>query len=177
MLLICIIKYLHFSKQDIVLKILTIPILVLFQQVPVTFTGIEHVQGSDSLKVLVRLNYELFLRDYQQTIFDDLDLEVLRSFRPFPADLANNYLNSKINISANKKQVIGKLLKMEEDDGDIRFNILYRVDKKLKSITVRNTILTGLYGNVENLTIVRSRNYESETKFTPEHKEETFLLK
>jgi hypothetical protein len=160
-----------------VLKILTIPILILLQQVPVTFTSIEHVQGTDSLKVSVRLNYELFLRDYQQTIFDDLDLEVLRSFRPFPADMANNYLNSKINIYANKKQVIGKLLKMEEDAGDIRFNILYRVDKKLKSITLRNTILTGLYSNVENLTIVWSGNYESETKFTSEHKEETLLLK
>jgi len=78
----------------------------------------------------IRLKYlsdwimNFFLRDYQQTIFDDLDLEDLRSFRPFPADMANNYLNSKINIYANKKQVIGKLLKMEEDAGDIRFNIL-----------------------------------------------------
>ncbi len=150
---------------------------MLFQQVPVTFTGIEHVQGTDSLKVSVRLNYELFLLDYQQTIFDDLDLEVLRNFIPFPYDLANNFLNSKINIYANKKQVIGKLLKMEKHDGDIRFFLLYHVDKKLKSIKVRNAILTGLSTKVENLTIVRSGNYESATKFTHEHKEETFLLK
>jgi hypothetical protein len=160
-----------------VLKILTIPIFLFLQQVPVTFTGIEHIHGTDSLKVSVRLNYELFLRDYQQTIFDDLDLEVLRSFKPFPADLANNYLNSKINIYANKKQVIGKLLKMEEDEGDIRFSLLYRVGRRLKSITVRNTILTGLYSNVENLTIVKGRNYESETRFTSEHREETLLLR
>lgn len=159
------------------LKILTIPILLFFQQVPVTFTGIEHVHGTDSLKVSVRLNYELFLRDYQQTIFDDLDMEVLRSLKPFPADLANNYLNSKINIYANKKQIIGKLLKMEEAEGDIRFSLLYRVGRRLKSITVRNTILTGLYSNVENLIIVKGRNYESETKFTSEHREETLLLR
>jgi hypothetical protein len=144
---------------------------------PVTFTGIEYVQGTDSLKVSVRINYELFLRDYQQTIFDDLDLEVLHSFRPFPSDLANNYLNSKINISADKKLVVGKLLKTEEYDGDVRFSLLYRVEKKMKSITVRNTILTGLYSNVENLTIIRSRNYDSEMKFTQEHNEETFFIK
>lgn len=142
-----------------------------------TFTGIEHVSGTDSLKVSVRINYELFLRDYQQSIFDDLDLEVLRSFRPFPADLANNYLNSKINIYVNKKQVIGKLLKMEEVEGDIRFNMLYRVDRNMKIITMRNTLLTGLYSDVENLAIVKSRNYESETKLTSEHKEATLLLK
>jgi hypothetical protein len=159
------------------LKILTLPILIFLQQMPVTFTGIEYIQGTDSLKVSVRLNYELFLRDYQQTIFDDLDLEVLRSFQPFPSDLANNYINSKINIYDNKKLIIGKLLKMEENDGDVRFSILYRVEKKLKSITVRNSILTGLYSNVENLTIIRSRNYDSEMKFTQEHNEETFFIK
>jgi len=143
----------------------------------VTFTGIEHVPGTDSLKVSVRMNYELFLRDYQQSVFDDLDLEVLRSFRPFPADLANNYLNTKINIYANKKQVIGKLLKMEEVEGDIRFSMLYRVDRNLRIITMKNILLTGLYSVVENLAIVKSRNYESEIKFTSEHKEETFPLK
>lgn len=144
---------------------------------PVTFTGIEYIQGTDSLKVSVRINYELFLRDYQQTIFDDLDLELLRSFRPFPSDLANNYLNSKLNISVNNKLIIGKLLKFEEYDRDVRFSMLYRVDKKLKSITVRNTILNGLYSNVENLTIIRSRNYDAEMKFTQEHNEKTFLIK
>jgi hypothetical protein len=150
---------------------------MLLQQGPVTFTGIEHVPGTDSLKVSVRMNYELFLRDYQQSVFDDLDLEVLRSFRPFPADLANNYLNTKINIYANKKQVIGKLLKMEEVEGDIRFSMLYRVDRNLRIITMKNILLTGLYSVVENLAIVKSRNYESEIKFTSEHKEETFPLK
>src|SRR5664280_462640 len=159
------------------LKLLILPILILFQQMPVTFTGIEYIQGTDSLKVSIRLNYELFLRDYQQTIFDDLDLEVLRSFQPFPSDLANNYINSKINIYDNKKLIIGKLLKMEENDRDVRFSILYRVEKRMKSITVRNSILTGLYSDVVNLTIIRSRNYESEIKLTPEHNEETFIIK
>jgi hypothetical protein len=144
---------------------------------PVTFTGIEYIKGTDSLKIFVRINNELFLRDYQQTIFDDLDLEVLRSFKPFPSDLANNYINSKIIIHANKKLVVGKLLKTEEIDGDVRFSIMYRVEKRLKSITVKNTILTGLFSNVKNLTIIRSRNYETEMKFTQEHNEETFFIK
>jgi hypothetical protein len=159
------------------LKLLALSIHILFQQMPVTFTGIEYVQGTDSLKVSVRINNELFLRDYQQTIFDDLDLEVLRSFKPFPSDLANNYINSKINIYANKKLVIGKLLKTEEIDGDVRFSILYRVEKRLKSITVKNTILTGLFSNVKNLTIIRSRNYDAEMKFTQEYNEETIFIK
>jgi len=56
------------------LKILIIPVLISLQQIPVTFTGIDYINGTDSLKVTVRINYELFLRDYQQTIIEDLDL-------------------------------------------------------------------------------------------------------
>ena len=159
------------------IKVLTLSLFLFFQQVPVTFTGIEYVYGTDSLKVSVRFKKELFLRDYQQTIFDDLDLEVLRKFQPFPSDLANNYINSKLNIYVNNKLVIGKLQNMEEDGGDIRFNLFYRVEDRIKSITVRNTILTGLSSTVENLTIVRSRNFESEIKFTQEHTKKTFYLK
>jgi len=150
---------------------------ILFQNVPVTFTGIEYVEGTDSLKVSFRIKNELFLRDYQQTVFDDLDLEVLRKFKPFPSDLANNYLNKRLGIYADKKEIVGKLLTMEVVDGDAKFNLLYRVSRKLKSITVRNNALTGLYADVENLVIVSMKNYESEIKLTPGHTEQTFLLK
>lgn len=156
------------------LKILLLPVLMLFQHTPVTFTGIEYVKGTDSLKVSVRISHELFLRDYQQSVFDDLDLEDLRAYKPFPSDLANNYLNSKLLIEINKKPVMGKLLKMEDDGKDTRFSILYRVDKKIKTLTVRNTFLTGLYSDVTNLTIIRTGNSESEVRFTPEHDEKTF---
>jgi hypothetical protein len=157
-------------------KILAIPILVISQQLNVTFTGIEHVSGSDSLKVSVRMDYDLFIRDYQQTIFDDLELEHLRNLKPFPPDLANNYLNMKLKIYANRKQVTGKLLKMEEDGDDIRFVLLFRVDKKLKVITVKNMFLNGLRSNVENLTIIRAGKYEKEAAFTPEYNEETWFI-
>jgi hypothetical protein len=158
-------------------KILIISILVLFQQAPATFTGIEHIPGTDSLKVSVRLDHELFIRDYQQTIFDDLDLEVLRKMKPFPSDLANNYLNSRISIRSNKEQVIGKLLKMEENGGDIRFIMLFRVDRKVKSITVKNSILNGFSSRVENYVVFKSGNFEKTAKLTPEHQTEVFHIK
>jgi len=123
------------------------------------------------------MNYDLFIRDYQHTIFDDLELEYLRNLRPFPTDLANNYLNMKLKIYANSKQVTGKLLKMEEDGSDIRFALLFRVDKKLRVITVKNMLLNGLRSNVENLTIIRAGKFEKEAEFTPEYNEETWFLK
>lgn len=159
------------------LKILIFPILIFVMPGHLTMTSIDQIRGTDSLKVVIRLDYNLFLHDYQQTINDDLDLDVLRKYKTFPSDLANNYINSKLSIYINDKLLIGKLLKMEVTDGDIILNILYRLNKKLKSITVRNTLLTGLYSDVENLTIVRLMNFEKGIKFTQEHKQETFSLK
>lgn len=159
------------------LKILVLPILILSQQSPVTFTGIDLIANSDSLKVFVRFNYDLFLRDYQQTINDDLDLNALRNFNPFPEDLTNNYINSKLHIYLNKKLLVGKLLNSNVEGNDITLILLYRIAKKPKSITVRNTILTGLFSNVENLTIIRINNIDKEIKFTSEYKEATLALK
>jgi hypothetical protein len=159
------------------LKLLVLPLLIFFHPVHVTMTTIDHIPDTDSMKVLVRFDYDLFLRDYQQTIDDDLDLHVLRSYKPFPADLVNNYINSKIFIYINNKLLSGKLLTAEVADGGIRLNILYRIVKKPRSITVRNTILNGLCSDVENLTILKIKNLETEIKFTADHNEETYTLR
>jgi hypothetical protein len=159
------------------LKILALLMPLFFHQGHMTMTSIEHVPGTNSLNVLVRLDYDLFLRDYQQTINDDLDLDVLRSYRPFPVDLVNNYINSKVFVYINKELLNGKLLTTKVADGDITLKILYRFGKKPKSITVRNTILTGLCSDVENMTIIRMKNFETGIKFTQEHNEETFIIK
>lgn len=155
-----------------------IPIMMLLQQGEhSTFTGIAYINGTDSLKVFVRMDYELFLRDYQQTIFDDLSLGYLQSLKPFPQDLANNYLNSKLKIYYGGKEITGKLLNMVEDDGHVRFNILYRVDRKLKGITVRNTFLTGLFSDATNLVIIHDKRTELSAGFTPDHNQKTFSFR
>jgi hypothetical protein len=159
------------------LKILILPILMMFQTAHHTMTSIDQIEGTDSLKVIVRLDYDLFLRDYQQTINDDLDLNNLRSYKLLPADLINNYINSKVFIRINKELLTGKLLNTKVADGEISLMILYRLRKNPKNITVRNSFLTGLFSDVVNLTIIKMRNFETGIKFTQEHPEETFLLK
>ncbi len=138
-------------------------------------TSIEHITGTDSLKVLIKMDYDLFLRDYQ-TIDDDRDLHILYSYKPFPADFVNNYINSKINIYINNKLLNGKLLTMDLAEGEIYLNFLYRSVKKPKKITIRNTILTGLHSDQVNLTIIKINGFETGIKLTPEHNEETFSL-
>jgi len=142
----------------------------------VTMTSIDYIQGTDSLKVSCRMEFNDFLKDLQ-TIDDDRNLRTIFSKQPFPSDLINQYFNSKVFIYVNDKLLIGKLLSANITDNDINLNLFYRSGKKPKSITVRNLILTGWYSDQTNLTIIRINNFEKGIKLTPGHNEETLLIK
>jgi hypothetical protein len=158
------------------LKALAISLWLIMHPGHVTMTSIDYIQGTDSLKVSCRMEFEDFLKDLQ-TIDDDRNLRRLFSKQPFPSDLINQYFNSKIFIYVNDKLLIGKLLSTNLADNDINLNLIYRLSKKPKSITVRNMILTGWYSDQTNLMIIRINNFEKGIKLNPGHNEETFIIK
>jgi hypothetical protein len=158
------------------LRALIIPLWLIMNPGHVTMTSIDYVQGTDSLKVSCRMYFDDFLKDLQ-TIDDDRNLRTIFSKQPFPTDLINMYFNSKVFIYINKKLLIGKLLNVNLTDDEIILNLIYKSDKKPKSITVRNKILTGWFSDQTNLTILRINNFEKGIKFTPEHDEETLIIK
>jgi hypothetical protein len=142
----------------------------------VTMTSIDYVQGTDSLKVSCRMEFEDFLKDLQ-TIDDDRNLRRLFTKQPFPSDLINQYFNTKVFIYVNNNLLIGKLLSANLTYTDINLNLIYRSPKKPKLITVKNMILTGWYTDQTNLIIVRINNFEKGIKLTPQHNEETLIIK
>jgi hypothetical protein len=159
------------------LKALAVSIWLLFHPVHVTLTSIDHVTGTDSLKVFVRMWYDDFLRDYR--LFDTTD-ESVNGFpadKPFPVDLMNNYLNEKVNISINNKLLKGKLLNLVLADNEISINLLYRTVKKPKIISVTNKIMTGMYSDQANMTMIKIDDFEEGVKLTPEKSSESFNLK
>jgi hypothetical protein len=158
------------------LKALAISLWLIMHPGHVTMTSIDYVQGTDSLKVFCRMEFDDFLKDLQ-TIDDDRNLYRLFSKQPFPSDLINQYFNSKVFIYANNKLLIGKLLSANITDTEINLNLIYRSDKKPKRITVRNMILTGWYSDQTNLMIIRINNFEKGIKLSPTHNEETLIIK
>jgi hypothetical protein len=158
------------------LKSLVISLWLIMHPGHVTMTSIDYVQGTDSLKVSCRIDFDDFLKDLQ-TIDDDRNLYRLFNKQPFPSDLINQYFNSKVFIYVNDKLLIGKLLNANLSDNDINLNLIYRSGKKPKSITVKNIILTGWYTDQTNLMIVRINNFEKGIKLTPGHSEETLIIK
>jgi hypothetical protein len=89
----------------------------------------------------------------------------------------NNYLNEKVNISINNKLLKGKLLNLVLADNEISINLLYRTVKKPKIISVTNKIMTGMYSDQANMTMIKIDDFEEGVKLTPEKSSESFNLK
>lgn len=159
------------------LKALALSIWFVFHPVHVTLTSIDHVRNTDSLKVFVRMYYDDFLQDYLLSGGENFTVKKLQNSGTFPCDLMNKYLEEKVNIIVDNKQLKGKLLNIEQEDNEIRTNLLYRSGKKPKVITVRNLIMTGLYTDQANMTIIRINDFEEGVMLTPLKTEETFSLK
>ena len=155
------------------LKTLILPILLIFHPVHVTLTTIDQVQGSDSMKVLFRMYYDDFLRDYK--LYDpDCNLEKISVNQSFPADLIIKYFNNKVHIYVNNKLLTGKVLTMNIQDNEIFLNLLYRSDKDPKKIKIRNKVLTGLYNDQTNMIFLSINKNEEAMRLNPEHYKETW---
>jgi hypothetical protein len=159
------------------LRVLALSIFIFFHPVHVTLTSIDHIPGTDSLKVFVRMYYDDFLRDYNLFDATSVSKNEFPDGEPFPADLMNNYLNGKVIISVNNKLLKGKLLNLVMRDNEISINMLFRTVKKPKIISVTNLIMTGLYTDQSNMTMIKVGDFEDGVKLTPEKSTESFNLK
>jgi len=149
---------------------------MVFHPVHVTITSIDLAPGTDSLKVFVRLYYDDFLLDYNLYCSDEYAQDKNKD-SIFPAELMNKYINDKVIISVNNKQLKGQLLKHAIIDNEISANLLYRSEKRPKAISVRSLIMTGLYEDQANMVIIRINDLEEGIKLTPVDTERTFRLK
>lgn len=156
--------------------ILTIPLIL--HPVHVSLTSIEHIPDTDSVKVFIRMYYDDFLLDYR--LFNkNVDSGYISGNQPFPEDLMDKYLAEKVVIKVNNKRLDGKLIdqKLAAEENEISINLVYHSDMQPEVVSVKNEIMTGLYTDQANMTIVRFKGYEEGIKLTPEKPEQTFLIR
>jgi len=159
-------------------KILVLAISIIFHPVHVSLTSIEHVPGTDSVKVFVRMYFDDFLLDYK--LFDkNISYNYDTDNQLFPEEMLAKYLAEKLIISVNNKQIEGKLLNrvLAAQENEISANLVFLAVRKPEVIAVRNEIMTGLYDDQANMTIIRVSNFEEGVKLTPEKTEQTFILR
>ena len=157
------------------LKVLIIPIFLIFHPVHVTLTSINQVQGSDSMKVFFRMYFDDFLLDYG--LFDPgYALQGHAESQSFPADMLVKYFNDRVNIYVNNKRLTGKVVDLNIQDNEILMNLLYKSDKDPKKIRIRNQILTRLYNDQTNMVFLNINDNEQAMRLTPDHEKETWSL-
>lgn len=155
------------------LKILILPIFLIFHPVHVTLITINQVQGADSMKVFFRMYYDDFLRDY--AIYDkDCKLDKMTADESFPADLANKYFNDKVHIYINNKLRTGRVMTVTIRDNELFLNLQYGSDKNPTKIKIRNQILTGLYNDQTNMIFININKNKGAMNLTPEHDKEAW---
>jgi hypothetical protein len=160
------------------MKMLALTLWLIMHPVHVSFTSIDQVADSDSVKVWVKMYNDDFLLDFK--LFDhNAVIDYSSLSHSFPADMMDKYLDEKVIISVNNKQLEGKLinLALAVEANEISANLVYQLEIKPEIITVSNKIMTALYEDQANMTILRVRNFEEGVKLTPEKTEQTFIVR
>jgi hypothetical protein len=157
-------------------KTLFFSIWFLLHPVHVTLTSIDYVPEMNSFRVFVRMYFDDFVRDYE------LNGSVIQNKDFSTANVSSmnemqKYLNEKVTLKVNEKQLSGKLRNMSLADNEISMNIEYGSGKKPVSVTVKNLIMTGLYADQANMIIIRVNDFEEGFKLTSSMTEQTFNIK
>jgi len=157
-------------------KTLFFSIWFFLHPVHVTLTSIDYVPEIDSFRVYVRMYFDDFIRDYklEGTEIQDKDFSATDALC---IEKMRKYIEKKIIIKVNEKQLSGKIHDLNLADNEISMNIEYGAGKRPRTISVKNLIMTGLYSDMSNMILVRINDFEEGVKLTSDVTEQTFKVK
>ena len=157
------------------IKGLLISLWLIMHPVHVSLLSIDYVPEMVSFDVFIKVYFDDFLldsglesRDIENSDLSEMDSE--------SAGLIGKYINEKVIIHVNKKQLSGRLTDIDLSDNELNMKLLLSYGKRIKTITVRNLIMTSLYEDQSNMIIVRVKGFEEGIKLTSDKTEETFRI-
>ncbi len=158
------------------LRVLFFSLWTIFHPVHVTMTSIDYVPETVSFQVFVRMYFDDFLTDCRMNGAIVLE-EKFPDGNPASVEVLEKYINDKIVLKVNDKQLVARLRNVSVADNEISMNLVFNSIKKPKTLTVKNLIMTGLYSDQSNMVIVRINDFEEGVKMTPGLTEKTFKIK
>lgn len=157
-------------------KTLFILIWIMTHPVHVSLLSIDYVPDQKIFSVFLKLYYDDFLLDSgigengKQALKFTGDDE-------FTGKFMTGYINDKIKIIADDRQLSGALRGYSLEDNELKINLSFDTVNILTTLTVKNLIMTKLYSDQANMLIVRVNDFEKGVKMTPEETEQTFIIK
>jgi len=158
------------------LRVLFFSLWTIFHPVHVTMTSIDYVPETVSFQVFVRMYFDDFLTDCRMNGAIVLE-EKFPDGNPASVEVLEKYINDKIVLKVNDKQLVARLRNVSVVDNEISMNLVFNSIKKPKTLTVKNLIMIDLYSDQSNMVIVRINDFEEGVKMTPGLTEKTFKIK
>jgi hypothetical protein len=137
--------------------------------------SIDYVPDQEIFKVFLRIYYDDFLLDSGINSAGQKNLDFSMN-SPYTQEVMASYINNRITISINNKQIPAKLGEMNLSENELRMNWVFSSTRKVSSITVKNLVMTSLYSDQANMIIVKVNDFEKGVKLTAEETEKTFKI-
>ncbi|NSW94402.1 MAG: hypothetical protein HPY62_06820 [Bacteroidales bacterium] len=156
-------------------KLFLLFFFLFYHPVHVTMMGIEFDQVEAVLNVFLKIYFDDYVTDSGfnggTANESDFKADLKRS-----EDFLEGYIDQKVLISVNKKKLSGKIDGVTLSDNEMDIRLKYDCDRNIRTISVRNLIMTSLYSDQANMVLVKINDFEEGVKLTPAENEKTFVL-
>jgi len=156
-------------------RLLLFTIWLAAHPVHVSLLSIDYMPDQKKFKVFLRIYFDDFLLDSGIKSADQKNLD-FSGGTLFTREVLAKYVNEKIKISVNKRQITAELGDMALSENELRMNLFFNSSGKINSIAVKNLIMTSLYSDQANMIIVKVNDFEEGVKLTSEEPEKTFEI-
>lgn len=149
--------------------------ILFFHPVHVSMMGIDYDSEKSVFNVYLKIYYDDFVIE---SGFNGgrADEAYFRDDEERSADFLEKYLGEKVSISVNGRRLSGELIGMELSNNELNIRLKFNCDRDIKTITVRNLIMTSLYSDQSNMLLVKVNDFEEGVKLTALDTEKTFGL-
>ena len=156
-------------------KLLFFTLWLAAHPVHVSLLSIDYAPDKELFNVFLRIYYDDFLLDSGMSVEDQKNLNFSVNDQ-FTRERLGNYINDRLRITVNSMQMSAELQDMGLSDNELRMNLVIGSVKKVNTIAVKNLIMTSLYTDQTNMTIVRVNSFEEGVRLTAAETEKTFKI-
>ena len=155
------------------IRLLIFSIWLAFHPVHVSLMSIAYEPEGKVFNMFLKIYFDDFLLDSGLEAGGS-DKLVFQGSDEFTRLNLTNYVNEKVRIRVNGDPVKAELVQIDLSDNELRMNLSFGSEAKVRSITVKNQIMTSIYSDQANMLIVKVNDFEEGARLTAVETEKTF---
>lgn len=155
------------------IRLLIFSIWLAFHPVHVSLMSIAYEPEGKVFNMFLKIYFDDFLLDSGLEAGGS-DKLVFQGSDEFTRLNLTNYVNEKVRIRVNGDPVKAELVQIDLSDNELKMNLSFGSEAKVRSITVKNQIMTSIYSDQANMLIVKVNDFEEGARLTALETEKTF---